>query len=111
MIMGFIAFCIVMYEEWVGALDHSLKLPFEWAHTLLFVAALCLCLVVLFLLSVDSDHRRDLHAKERVDTQALVIMAENGAFVKLGNGPRKVDGLKAAEYQVWVQQEGVQGCT
>ena len=41
MILGFISFCLTVLGEFVE-LPHSLLLPFEFAHVLVFIVALCL---------------------------------------------------------------------
>lgn len=70
MLMGVLSFGLTMFEQAVEV-SHEFKLAFEWAHTLLFLAAVVLVFLAMFLLFVVEKLSRSLHAMENTKIQDL----------------------------------------
>jgi hypothetical protein len=78
----------------LAQVSHDAKLPFEWAHTLLFVAALVRCgAVALGLLNVAEAVFADAHAMEHADLPRLHAKA---AAQALAEAEAEAGGFAAA---------------
>jgi len=105
MVMGLLSFFLTVFGECVEV-GHEAKIPFEWAHTLLFVSALVTVAIALGLLHIADKVFAETHAMENVPTRTLQALAASGG---LGCLPRvdltktmlsrQVDARKAAQFQ------------
>lgn len=93
MLMGLLSFCLNIVGEAVE-IEHKDKLPFEWAHTLLFMSALVLVLLAVALICIAHAVYRQMHAMENTDTRHLLQLARSGQLMS-----------RAGHRRVWRQQQ------
>eukprot|EP01043_Picozoa_sp_COSAG02_P007031 COSAG02_NODE_206_length_29144_cov_12.855121_31_plen_551_part_00 len=78
MILGFISFCLTVVGEFVE-IPHVLLLPFEFAHVLVFMVALCLIAFVPAALRILRDTENHWDALDAAKTDDIIDKLAGGA--------------------------------
>jgi hypothetical protein len=98
MLMGLISFIMSMIQEFF-TISHAYMLCFEFAHTMLFISALCLVLMALGLLNIADSVFRRMRAMDKAETHHLTLAAERKSFGQIQVANTTVEGLEAAQFQ------------
>ena len=92
MILGFISFCLTVLGEFVE-IPHALLLPFEFAHVLVFIVALCLIAFVPAALRILQDTERRWDALDAAKADDVLDKLAAGA-APIGSFERDVAHLR-----------------